>query len=100
MIDGVVRAPSAFSMTFGWPFSMIATHELVVPRSIPMILPIVVFLLNAVVSDGFNIGKYCVLSRACPKGPQCPAPALLRRCCRHDGRTQQAVGDHVALLQH
>jgi hypothetical protein len=33
-----VRAPSEFSMTFGCPFSMMATQELVVPRSMPMIL--------------------------------------------------------------
>ena len=36
--DGVVRTPSAFSTTFGALPSMIATHELVVPRSMPMIL--------------------------------------------------------------
>src|SRR5665213_863516 len=36
--DGVVRAPSAFSITFGCLPSMMATHELVVPRSMPMIL--------------------------------------------------------------
>src|SRR6185312_1332713 len=36
--DGVVRAPSAFSITFGVLPSMIATHELVVPKSIPIIL--------------------------------------------------------------
>src|SRR5438445_8492192 len=41
-IDGVVRMPSAFSMTFGVLPSMTATHELVVPRSIPMTLPIFV----------------------------------------------------------
>jgi heat shock protein HtpX len=35
-IDGVVRAPSEFSMTLGLPPSMTATQELVVPRSIPM----------------------------------------------------------------
>src|SRR6185436_19450015 len=35
-IEGVVRAPSAFSMTFGCFPSMTATHELVVPRSIPI----------------------------------------------------------------
>src|SRR4051812_42634213 len=35
--EGVVRAPSEFSMTFGLPPSMIATQELVVPRSMPMI---------------------------------------------------------------
>src|SRR4028119_2286100 len=38
-IDGVVRAPSAFSITFGCAPSMTATQELVVPRSIPMTLP-------------------------------------------------------------
>ena len=37
--DGVVRPPSAFSSTSGSPPSNIATHELVVPRSIPIVLP-------------------------------------------------------------
>src|SRR5436853_6799820 len=37
-IDGVVRAPSAFSMTLGVAPSMTATQELVVPRSMPMTL--------------------------------------------------------------
>ena len=37
--DGVVRPPSEFSMTFGWPPSMMATQLFVVPRSIPMIFP-------------------------------------------------------------
>src|SRR5277367_2649714 len=36
--EGVVRAPSAFSITFGVLPSMMATHELVVPRSMPIIL--------------------------------------------------------------
>src|SRR6476659_9298445 len=36
--EGVVRAPSEFSMTLGWPPSMIATQLFVVPRSMPMIL--------------------------------------------------------------
>ena len=35
-IEGVVRAPSEFSMTFASLPSMTATHEFVVPRSIPM----------------------------------------------------------------
>jgi hypothetical protein len=35
-IDGVVRSPSLFSITRGLPPSMIATQELVVPRSMPM----------------------------------------------------------------
>src|SRR6476661_3922752 len=35
--DGVVRPPSAFSMTVGSPPSSTAMHELVVPRSIPIV---------------------------------------------------------------
>src|SRR6185295_13282179 len=37
-IEGVVLAPSEFSRTWGLPPSITATHELVVPRSIPMTL--------------------------------------------------------------
>ena len=37
--DGVVRPPSAFSMTVGSPPSRTAMHEFVVPRSMPMVLP-------------------------------------------------------------
>src|SRR5688572_20368618 len=37
--DGVVRPPSALVMTWGSPPSMTATTEFVVPRSMPMILP-------------------------------------------------------------
>src|SRR5258708_11080388 len=40
-IEGVVRMPSAFSMTFGFLPSITATQELVVPRSMPMTLPMV-----------------------------------------------------------
>ena len=36
--DGVKRRPSASAMTKGIPESTVATRELVVPRSIPMIL--------------------------------------------------------------
>ena len=42
--EGVVRAPSSFGMTFGSPPSRTATHELVVPRSMPMIFAMVGFL--------------------------------------------------------
>src|SRR5438034_10168965 len=38
-MDGVVRNPSAFAITLGSPPSMTATHELVVPKSIPTTLP-------------------------------------------------------------
>jgi hypothetical protein len=40
-MEGVVRAPSEFSITFGWPFSITETQELVVPKSMPIILPMV-----------------------------------------------------------
>src|SRR5215469_9677675 len=36
--DGVVRPPSSLATTLGSPPSITATHELVVPRSIPIIL--------------------------------------------------------------
>lgn len=45
--DGVVRPPSALGMTTGSPFSIKATQELVVPRSMPMVLP-----MNQVPPDG------------------------------------------------
>ena len=37
--EGVVRAPSAFSITVGSPPSRTAMHEFVVPRSMPIVLP-------------------------------------------------------------
>src|SRR5450755_2305793 len=43
--DGVVRPPSAFSMTVGSPPSSTGMHEFVVPRSIPIVLAIFVLLL-------------------------------------------------------
>jgi hypothetical protein len=39
-IDGVVLLPSSLAITTGSLPSMTATHELVVPKSIPIILPI------------------------------------------------------------
>ena len=36
--DGVVRDPSAFGITVGWPPSMAAITEFVVPRSMPTAL--------------------------------------------------------------
>src|SRR4051812_32241735 len=46
-IDGVVRAPSAFSITLGVLPSMTATQELVVPRSIPIALAMTNLLFSA-----------------------------------------------------
>ena len=41
IIDGVVRAPSAFSITRGSEPSITATHEFVVPRSMPITFAII-----------------------------------------------------------
>ena len=43
-IEGVVLRPSVFAITTGLPPSITATHEFVVPKSIPIIFPIVIFL--------------------------------------------------------
>jgi hypothetical protein len=40
-MEGVVRIPSEFSMIWAVLPSMTATHEFVVPRSIPIILPMI-----------------------------------------------------------
>ncbi len=39
--EGVVREPSSFAITLGSPPSRTATHELVVPRSMPIIFAMV-----------------------------------------------------------
>ena len=40
--EGVVRPPSWFAITVGWPACITATTELVVPKSIPITLPMLV----------------------------------------------------------
>jgi hypothetical protein len=45
-IDGVVRPPSAFGTTVGWPPSMTAMQEFVVPKSMPSTFAIGVPLLS------------------------------------------------------
>src|SRR4051812_36025797 len=56
--DGVVRPPSAFSMTVGSPPSRTAMHEFVVPRSMPMVLPMWgVSPLEVLAYDGKNLSQ-------------------------------------------
>ena len=55
MIEGVVLAPSAFSITFGFPFSITETQEFVVPRSIPIIFDILVISLKYLLT--FKLGQ-------------------------------------------
>src|SRR5437868_15261359 len=46
-MEGVVRMPSAFSMTLGVAPSITATQELVVPRSMPMTFAMFVYPLSS-----------------------------------------------------
>ena len=57
--DGVSRLPSGLVMTTGSPPSMTATTELVVPRSIPMIL------LMSLASFVTNRARACSVTAAC-----------------------------------
>ena len=51
-IDGVVRTPSALGITLASPASITAMHELLVPRSIPIILLTVYYLqLSCLIHD-------------------------------------------------
>src|SRR5579859_1876779 len=72
----VSRLPSAFSSTVGSPASMIATTELVVPRSIPSTFAIVPYLFVTflcVGRPGAATGCICVVSvRPCIGLLQCP----------------------------
>ena len=76
-IEGVVRAPSAFSITLGLDPSITATQELVVPRSMPIILPIIISLSRAILGPEAALSGKCgrrlararraIHSAACPQ---------------------------------
>ncbi|MNT63245.1 hypothetical protein D3C72_2010450 [compost metagenome] len=97
-----MRAPSLFSMTRVLLPSITATQLLVVPRSIPMIFPI--SLTPFIPLDGIPVRIDCYLWRFLHPSrgrlQKTPGGALFR--CSHcdQGRAQDAVGNHVALLQH
>src|SRR5690606_35027644 len=108
MMEGVVRPPSAFSITLTLPFSRMETQELVVPRSIPMILPISH-------SPKFEFAELrhavsAALNRLTHQmGVSVEISSLLidrrlrlsRRLADHDHRrTQQASVEQVALLEY
>jgi len=58
--EGVVRPPSLFSRTVGSPPSMTAKHELVVPRSIPMVLAISTAFLRVFQGRAGRSGPACL----------------------------------------
>src|SRR5882762_5917946 len=79
-MEGVVRAPSEFSITLGLPPSMIATHELVVPRSMPMIFAMGMPLLPIYVTYGVSVVAFKLLGDG------------------NERRPQHAIMQHVAFL--
>src|SRR5690606_4903963 len=110
MIDGVVRAPSLFSITLTLSPSITATQELVVPRSIPIILPISLLLHIACRSRirqpaRLNVDLYLRLygDAACTfKGPKSPGPifsALALRVGACLQATRPTDGNGVACKQ-
>src|SRR5437588_10503930 len=85
--EGVVRPPSAFSMTVGSPPSSTAMHELVVPRSMPMVLAIGSVLLHKLwknlshsVADFLHRFKGLLRSLAPAPEPAAAAGRLRRTC--------------------
>src|SRR5579862_3251861 len=92
-IEGVVRSPSLFSITRGLPPSMMATHELVVPRSMPIT---------------FAMGHSENRESICLKGdsghflgvpPELSSPGRLFRD-DHPGRAQKAPVELIPRLDH
>ena len=68
MIEGVVRAPSAFSITLGLLPSITATQLLVVPRSIPITLAMIVLLPFSCLQPAADPPHQArVAARSCPR---------------------------------
>ena len=68
-IDGVVRAPSEFSITRACDPSMMATQELVVPRSMPMTFDMHWSFRAAISAGGSDSGpRPSIPCRTCPPG--------------------------------
>src|SRR5664279_210545 len=88
--DGTVRPPSADAITVGSPPSMTATTEFVVPRSIPMILPMLVVSPRGVLAC-FRLGKSV--------DPWGGFAAVGARCDGHPGRAQDSIANAVAALE-
>src|SRR4051794_31189427 len=65
--DGVVRPPSAFSITVGSPPSRTAMQLLVVPRSMPIVLPMGVVSLQLPVRGEMKSKRECSRSCANPR---------------------------------
>ena len=98
--EGVVRLPSAFAITVGCPPSMTATQLFVVPRSIPIILLIIIS----------SVYSYCVFPLYLSESfdSSCgPVQPVAGRCCvplfRNDFHHRVAknfISHAIPFLQH
>src|SRR5260364_280476 len=88
MIDGVVRPPSAFSITLTCLPSITATQELVVPRSMPIIFPICS---SPSLRSVVNKRSFIVM---------CWRPRTFWLTDGHQRRTQHASLNQIAFLEH
>src|SRR6059058_3743520 len=91
--EGVVRPPSAFSITVGSPPSRTAMHEFVVPRSMPMVF--------AMFPGVLLESRQCEKSMSCYSrsflASKCPDADLQGRVFRLAGSSQRHTGgDHMA----
>ena len=85
--EGVVRLPSALTMTVGSPPSMTATQEFVVPKSMPIIL--------LIKKTSYKIKAMVVIVyiklfsgyRTPPEGGRPPFQGVSRRLSNRAGRT-------------
>src|SRR5471032_2873626 len=91
--EGVVRAPSLFSMTLGLPPSITATQELVVPRSMPMIFAMIFSLREGVLDLAGKLGGWVAASRARGKSSRARLGDDYQR------GTQHPVVEQIALLK-
>src|SRR6185369_8848045 len=98
-MEGVVRAPSLFSITLGVLPSMIATQEFVVPRSMPMIRPMC-FSCRPAGAMSSSIVGYLWISSGLFKLDRVDSFGLFGGGHSDEGRPEHAVRDQVALLQH
>src|SRR5690349_19461799 len=98
--EGVVRAPSEFSITFGCPPSMTATQLFVVPRSMPMIFAMGCSVVPYVFVACSPIGVFHPANQHARGRIAALSRLLARRPLRHGhhGRTQDAVVQHITLL--
>src|SRR3569623_970113 len=98
-IEGVVRAPSLFSMTFGVLPSMMATQEFVVPRSMPMIRPMMFSPCSGPSGAVVAYVRYLWIRCVDFKLDRAISFELFRGRHSDERRPEEAVGDQVALLQ-